>query len=178
MNYSFLFAPVAALAVSFSVSLAESRIPAHPADPLLRPASGSLKAGYSTRYEFRGLIPAGCNQTAPVSLDWRSDLNEHYSFILALKEELFPGRPAIDLDDETVVDLGFQRKLGKAAYAAFSLRNSRGRFKKACRGSHQPPVFWGQGGFFPDFMCRAAPPILFTALPGGGLTCVQGPIQG
>ena len=115
MNYSFLFAPVAALAVSFSVSLAESRIPDHPADPLLRPASGSLKAGYSTRYEFRGLIPAGCNQTAPVSLDWRSDLNEHYSFILALKEELFPGRPAIDLDDETVVDLGFQRKLGKAA---------------------------------------------------------------
>ena len=101
MNYSFLFAPVAALAVSFSVSLAESRIPDHPADPLLRPASGSLKAGYSTRYEFRGLIPAGCNQTAPVSLDWRSDLNEHYSFILALKEELFPGRPAIDLDDET-----------------------------------------------------------------------------
>ena len=51
MNYSFLFAPVAALAVSFSVSLAESRIPDHPADPLLRPASGSLKAGYSTRYE-------------------------------------------------------------------------------------------------------------------------------
>ena len=34
------------------------------------------------------------------------------------------------------------------SYAAFSLRNSRGRFKKACRGSHQPPVFCGQGGFF------------------------------
>ncbi|MCD8062479.1 MAG: hypothetical protein LUE13_09115 [Akkermansiaceae bacterium] len=126
MNHSLLFAAVAALAVSFSVSLAESRIPDHPADPLLRPVSGSLKAGYSTNYEFRGLIPAGCNQTAPVSLDWRSDLNEHYSFILGLKEELFLGRPAIDFDDETVVDLGFQRKLGKAAYAAFSLRANDG----------------------------------------------------
>lgn len=73
MNYSFLFAPVAALAVSFSVSLAESRIPNHPSDTSLRPASGRLKAGYSTNYEFRGLIPAGCNQTAPLRLDWRSE---------------------------------------------------------------------------------------------------------
>lgn len=126
MNDYFLFAAGAALAAAFPVSLAESLIPESPADPALRPVSGSLKAGYSSNYEFRGLIPAGFNQTAPLRLDWRSDLNEHYSFIMALKEELFLGHPALDLDDETVVDLGIQRKLGKATYAAFSFRANDG----------------------------------------------------
>ena len=70
-----------------AVSSAESRIPEVPSAPALRPVSGSIKAGYSTNYEFRGLIPAGCNPTAPLRLDWRSDLNDRYSLILALKEE-------------------------------------------------------------------------------------------
>ena len=37
-----------------AVSSAESRIPEVPSAPALRPVSGSIKAGYSTNYEFRG----------------------------------------------------------------------------------------------------------------------------
>lgn len=96
-----------------AVSSAESRIPEVPSAPALRPVSGSIKAGYSTNYEFRGLIPAGCNPTAPLRLDWRSDLNDRYSLILALKEEIFLGHPAVDIENETMVDLGLQRKFGK-----------------------------------------------------------------
>lgn len=120
----FVGAGLAAGAVSFS--LAESPIPDVPASPALRPVSGSLKAGYSTNYEFRGLIPAGCNPTAPLRLDWRSDLNDRYALILALKEELFLGNPAVDMDHEMVADLGLQRKFGKATYAAFSFRANDG----------------------------------------------------
>lgn len=126
MNCSFLVVSAAVLAAFIPVSPAASRIPDYPSEPPLRPVSGSLKAGYSTNYEFRGLIPAGCNPTAPVRLDWRSDLNEHDSLILALKEELFLGHPAVDLDHETMADLGLQRKLGKATYAAFSCRATDG----------------------------------------------------
>ena len=88
--------------------------------------SGSLKAGYSTNYEFRGLIPGGCNPTAPLRLDWRSDLNDRYSLILALKEEIFLGHPAVDMENETMADLGLQRKFGKATYAALSFRANDG----------------------------------------------------
>ena len=73
MSFSFFSALGAVLAVSISISLAESRIPDVPSDPPLRPVSGSLKAGYSTNYEFRGLIPGGCNPTAPLRLDWRKE---------------------------------------------------------------------------------------------------------
>lgn len=109
-----------------AVSSAESRIPEVPSVPALRPVSGSIKAGYSTNYEFRGLIPAGCNPTAPLRLDWRSDLNDRYSLILALKEEILLGHPAADIENETMVDLGLQRKLGKATYAALSFRANDG----------------------------------------------------
>lgn len=126
MNFSSLPVYAAVLAVSASSSLAETRLPNQPSPPSLRPVSGTLKGGYSSRYEFRGLIPAGCNPTAPVRLDWRSDLNEKYSLILALKEEWFLGHPAADLDHETMADLGLQRKLGEATYAAFSCRASNG----------------------------------------------------
>lgn len=126
MNFPFFSALGAVLAVSISASLAESRIPDVPSDPPLRPVSGSLKAGYSTNYEFRGLIPGGRNPTAPLRLDWRSDLNDRYSLILALKEEIFLGHPAVDMENETVADLGIQRKFGKATYAALSLRANDG----------------------------------------------------
>lgn len=127
MNFFFSFVLGAGLAAALiSVSSAESRIPDVPSAPALRPVSGSLKAGYSTNYEFRGLLPAGCNPTAPVRLDWRSDLNDRYSLVLALKEELFLGHPAVDMENETVADLGLQRKLGKATYAAFSFRADNG----------------------------------------------------
>ncbi|MCC8149152.1 hypothetical protein [Akkermansia sp.] len=128
MNFFFCFVSGAALAVAgfISISSAESRIPDVPSPPALRPVSGSLKAGYSTNYEFRGLIPGGCNPTAPVRLDWRSDLNDRYSVILALKEELFLGHPAVDMENETVADLGLQRKFGEASYGAFSFRANDG----------------------------------------------------
>ena len=126
MSFSFFSALGAVLAVSISISLAESRIPDVPSDPPLRPVSGSLKAGYSTNYEFRGLIPGGCNPTAPLRLDWRSDLNDRYSLILALKEEIFLGNPAVDMENETMADLGLQRKFGKATYAALSFRANDG----------------------------------------------------
>lgn len=122
MNLSFLFIPAVVLSAVFSVSFAETRIPLQPFEPSLRPVSGSLKAGFSSNYAFRGLIPSGCNPTAPLRLDWRSDLNERYSLVMVLKEELFLGRPAVDMDNETMLDLGFQRKLGKATYASFSFR--------------------------------------------------------
>ena len=88
-----------------SVSSAELRVPEIPSEPALRPVSGSLKAGYSTNYEFRGLIPGGCNPVAPLRLDLRSDLNDRYSLILALNEEIFLGHPAVDLENETMVDV-------------------------------------------------------------------------
>ena len=50
MSFSFFSALGAVLAVSISISLAESRIPDVPSDPPLRPVSGSLKAGYSSNY--------------------------------------------------------------------------------------------------------------------------------
>ena len=103
-----------------SVSSAELRVPEIPSEPALRPVSGSLKAGYSTNYEFRGLIPGGCNPVAPLRLDLRSDLNDRYSLILALNEEIFLGHPAVDLENETMVDVGLQRKFGKGSYAALS----------------------------------------------------------
>lgn len=59
-------------------------------------------------------------------LDWRSDLNDRYSLILALKEEIFLGHPAVDLENETMADLGLQRKFGKATYAALSFRANDG----------------------------------------------------
>ena len=121
MSFSFFSALGAVLAVSISISLAESRIPDVPSDPPLRPVSGNLKAGYSTNYEFRG-----CNPTAPLRLDWRSDLNDRYSLILALKEEIFLGHPAVDMENETMADLGLQRKFGKATYAALSFRANDG----------------------------------------------------
>jgi hypothetical protein len=108
--FSFLFGAGIVSVASMAVSSAESRIPEVPSAPALRPVSGSIKAGYSTNYEFRGLIPAGCNPTAPLRLDWRSDLNDRYSLILALKEEIFLGHPAVDIENETMVDLGLQRK--------------------------------------------------------------------
>lgn len=108
------------------VSLAESHLPLKPASSALRPVSGSLKVGYATNYEFRGLIPAGCNPSSPLRLDWRSDLNDTYSLILALKEEILLGHPAADLDNETVLDLGIQRKWGEASYTALSFRANDG----------------------------------------------------
>lgn len=124
--FSFLFGAGIVSVASMAVSSAESRIPEVPSAPALRPVSGSIKAGYSTNYEFRGLIPAGCNPTAPLRLDWRSDLNDRYSLILALKEEIFLGHPAVDIENETMVDLGLQRKFGKATYAALSFRANDG----------------------------------------------------
>lgn len=126
MNCSLLVIPAAALAFFMPVSQAECRIPDHPFSPPLRPASGSVKAGYSTNYEFRGLVPGGCNPTAPLRLDWRSDLNDRYSLVLALKEEIFLGHPAADMENETVADLGLQRKFGKATDAALSFRANDG----------------------------------------------------
>ena len=56
MNFFFSFLLGAGMAsVAFmAVSSAESRIPEVPSAPALRPVSGSIKAGYSTNYEFRG----------------------------------------------------------------------------------------------------------------------------
>lgn len=187
MSFSFFSALGAVLAVSISISLAESRIPDVPSDPPLRPVSGSLKAGYSTNYEFRGLIPGGCNPTAPLRLDWRSDLNDRYSLILALKEEIFLGHPAVDLENETMADLGLQRKFGKATYAALSFRANDG----GLAGFASEHLFGNGGttyetalilrhdlGFLPVFMRREAPLIPFTALRAGGLTCAPGRISG
>lgn len=124
MNLLSFFTAVAAVAVV--PAMAETSIPEAPSAPPLRPVSGSFKAGYSTNYEFRGLIPTGCNTTAPVRLDWRSDLTETYSFVLGLKQEMFLSNPAIDMKDETVLDLGLQRKLDNATYLSFGGRASYG----------------------------------------------------
>lgn len=89
--FSFLFGAGIVSVASMAVSSAESRIPEVPSAPALRPVSGSIKAGYSTNYEFRGLIPAGCNPTAPLRLGWRSDLRIRYSLILARRRRIFWG---------------------------------------------------------------------------------------
>ncbi len=110
------------VAVLMPAALAESTIPTTPLEPDLRHASGSLRVGYTTNYSFRGLIPDGYNPAMPISLDWRSDLNEDYSFIMSAKETVFIGNSSFDMENEITADFGIQRRINKTTYAALSAR--------------------------------------------------------
>ncbi len=126
MNRTISALCLAALAALVPATLAESKIPTEPLPPELSDASGSFRVGYSSTYTFRGLVPAGNNPVIPMCLEWRTDIDKEYSFIMNLKETFFTEHPGLDLDDETVADLGIQRQLNELTYAAASLRVTRG----------------------------------------------------
>jgi hypothetical protein len=73
---------------------------------------------------------------------------KHLRFLPQKKTSIPKKRDQGRIGGATLVDGKIRPlKLVNAKYAAFSLRNLRGRFKKACQGLHLPPIFWGQGTF-------------------------------
>ncbi len=117
---------LAALTALMPAVADEFKIPTEPLPADLSVASGSFRVGYSSTYTFRGLVPAGKNPVLPMCLEWRTDLDKEYSFIMNLKETLFMGHTDLDFEDETMADFGLQRQLNEQTYVAASLRITRG----------------------------------------------------